>query len=270
VSESTENTVERAKRAMEVLGNSHDRLMGVLADLEPGRLTGPSYDDDWTIAQVLSHLGSGAEIFSLWIDAGVAGAEPPGPDLFPAIWDTWNAKSPEQQEEDLRGADAGLMEQLRSLDDAQLAAFHLAMFGMDLDAPELIGMRVSEHALHTWDVAVELDPEALLLPDAVELLVDKLPARIARAAKPVAEPIRLLIETTEPKRAFVLSVGDDTVSAEEAPDPTDRDEASAKLSITSEALVRLVAGRLDPEHTPSDTIVDGVSLETLREVFPGY
>jgi uncharacterized protein (TIGR03083 family) len=269
VSENAENTVKRAKSRIKVLANSHDRLVALLSDLEPGRLKGPSYCSDWTIAQVLSHLGSGSEIFSLMVDAGVAGAEAPSQELFPAIWDAWNAKSPEQQEEDFKGVDTALVEQLQSLDDAQLAAFHLSFFGMELDAPELVGMRESEHALHSWDIAVILDPEARLSPDAVELLVDALPARTARAAKPAAEPIRLLIETTEPKRAFVLSLGD-TVSVEEDPGPGDRDEASAKLSITSEALIRLVAGRLDPEHTPSDVSVDGVSLETLREVFPGF
>ena len=31
----------------------------------PDQLRAQSYDDDWTIAQVLSHLGSGAEIGEL-------------------------------------------------------------------------------------------------------------------------------------------------------------------------------------------------------------
>ena len=41
---------------------SHDRLAAALADLSADRLSAPSYHD-WSIAQVLSHLGSGAEIF---------------------------------------------------------------------------------------------------------------------------------------------------------------------------------------------------------------
>ena len=46
---------------------------------------------------MLSHLGSGAEIFSLVIEAGVTGAEPPTMEEFQPIWDTWNARTPEEQ-----------------------------------------------------------------------------------------------------------------------------------------------------------------------------
>ena len=35
-------------------------------------------------------------------------------------------------------------------------------------------MRLGEHTLHTWDVAVALDPSAQVSPDAIDLLVDGL------------------------------------------------------------------------------------------------
>ena len=41
---------------------THDRLAAHVASLSPDQLTGPSGADDWTVADVLSHLGSGAEI----------------------------------------------------------------------------------------------------------------------------------------------------------------------------------------------------------------
>jgi hypothetical protein len=34
--------------------------------------------------------------------------------------------------------------------------------------------------------------------------------------------------------------------------------------------VRLVYGRLDAEHTPGSVKADGVDLDVLRSVFPGF
>lgn len=48
------------------------RLLGV------GDLQRRSYAPDWSIAQVLSYLGSQAEIFGLFLDAGLSGEDPPG------------------------------------------------------------------------------------------------------------------------------------------------------------------------------------------------
>jgi uncharacterized protein (TIGR03083 family) len=253
------------------LRKSHDRLDSLVDGLEPGQLTGPSYCSDWTIAQVLSHLGSGAEIFSLFVEAGVTGAEPPGRDMFPSIWDSWNAKDPATQAADFRGADRALVEQLESLDDEQLDGFQISLFGMDLNAQRLVGMRLSEHTLHSWDIAVALDDQARLLPDAVEFLIDTFPERGAQAARPSGTPLSVRIETTEPKRSFLLSV-DESATIEENPAPAETDDkaGSATLTIPSEALIRLVAGRLDSEHTPEELSEDAAILDELRKIFPGF
>jgi len=154
------------------------------------------------------------------------------------------------------------------IDDDRIEAFHLAMFGMDLDAPTFFGMRESEHALHSWDVAVALDPSARLAPDAVELLVDAIAMRVERTAKPAEKPMRIFIETTEPKRSFLLSLGESTKMTMD-PAPEDA-EGAARLEIPSEALLRLFAGRLDPDHTPEGISAVGVTLDDLRGLFPGF
>src|SRR5437667_64009 len=74
------------------LRHSHDRLRASVEPLGPDQLAQRSYPSEWTIAQVLSHLGSQAEIFGLILAAGLAGQEPPGPEEFPPIWDTRSAK----------------------------------------------------------------------------------------------------------------------------------------------------------------------------------
>ena len=53
------------------LRRSHDRLQALVEPLGQDQLEQRSYASEWSIAQVLSHLGSGAEIFSLFLDAGL-------------------------------------------------------------------------------------------------------------------------------------------------------------------------------------------------------
>jgi len=247
------------------LRSSTDRLRTITDSLGAEELSGPSYDEGWTIAQVLSHLGSQAEIFSAFLDAGLSGGEPPGPDAFPPIWDRWNAKTPEQQARDSVRANATLIERFESLSDEQLDTFRLSMFGMELDAAGVVRMRLSEHALHTWDVAVSLDPRAQVAPDAVELLVDTLGALAARTGKAHGQRLRVRIETTAPSRAFWLAV-DDSVTLK----PIDGEPpGETAVQLPAEALTRLVYGRLDPEHTPAGITTRGVQLDDLRAVFPG-
>src|SRR5258708_4427290 len=82
---------------IDALRHSHDRLQTTAGPLDGDQLQRPSYASEWSIAQVLSHIGSQAEIFGLFLDAGLSGQDPPGPEAFGPIWATWNAKSPEDQ-----------------------------------------------------------------------------------------------------------------------------------------------------------------------------
>ena len=138
---------------------AQDRLVALVTPLGPGELTRPSYDDEWTVADVLGHMGSQAEIFGSFLDAGLAGREAPGPDSFPPVWDAWNTRSPEQKASDSLAANEAFVARLEGLSDTELAGVDLNLFGMEVDAPTLARMRLSEHATHTWDIAVALDPE---------------------------------------------------------------------------------------------------------------
>jgi uncharacterized protein (TIGR03083 family) len=271
-----------ARTWIAALRSSHDRLVSLTTPLSPGELARGSYCSEWTIAQVLSHLGSSAEIFQLFLDAALTGASPPGADAYQPIWDVWNARSPQEQAAEYRRSDAAFVERFESLDDSELARMHLTAIGMELDAAGLASLRLSEHALHTWDVAVALDGAAELAPDAVELIIDTVGRLIGRVGKPQGERINLRVRTTQPERDLILSVGDDVrlTGTAAAPDAGARPGAEAgpdaaaapeaELHIPSAAFIRLVYGRLDPAHTPSGTEARGVTLDSLRAVFPGF
>jgi uncharacterized protein (TIGR03083 family) len=242
--------------------SSHDRFSRLLRPLSPAEVEGPSYARDWSVADTASHLGSQAEIFGLLLDAGLEGVPAPGQDVFVAIWDRWNALAPTEQVRQSVEANEAFVARVEQTSPEQRERFALPAFGRELDLSGLLGMRLAELALHTWDIAVALDPTATVPADAVDLVVDELPATAARGGRPTPglEPVHVV--TTDPARTFVLDVGDPVTLQ-----PSDA-AGSDPLVLPAEALVRLVYGRLDPDHTPAGA--DDPRLTTLRTVFPGF
>lgn len=254
---------------IEALRHSHHRLRGIAGPLGLGKLQAQSYDSEWSIAQVLSHLGAQAEVFGLFLGAGLSEKDPPGRDAFPPIWAAWNAKSPENQAADALRADNAVIEQFESLDEGQRARLRLELFGMDLDTTGLARMRLGEHAVHTWDIAVALDPAATVAPDAVGLLIDTLGQLVARTAKPGGEKRRWRVSTHNPERHFILQAGETvTLSAADVGE-AQPGSGLPEIRLPAEAFVRLVYGRLDPAHTPAAK-TRGAGLDELRRLFPGF
>jgi uncharacterized protein (TIGR03083 family) len=246
------------------LRRSHDRLQSLVGPLDARQLQQRSYASEWSIAQVLSHLGSQAEIFGLFLEAGLSGQDPPGRDEFGPIWNAWNARDPQAQASDALRADEATLDRFESLDAGQRDQLRLHAFGMDLDTTGLARMRVSEHAVHTWDVAVALDPSATVAPDAVALLIDTVGQLAAWTAKPDGKQRRMRVTTTGPERHFTLETTGEAVTLT----PSDDAGSLPELRLPAEAFVRLVYGRLDPAHTPAVEASD-VDLDELRQLFPG-
>ena len=242
---------------------SHDRLAGLVAGLDGDGLRAQSYDTEWSVADVLSHLGSGAEIFSLYIEAGATGGDPPAPEDFKPIWETWNARSPEDQAAQSIAVNEALVKRAESLTPEQRAGFHVTMFGrLPLDLAGVLGMRLSEHAVHTWDIAVTLDPAAKVAADAVDLLVDRLPMMVGFMGKQAPAPVTVAVTTTSPERAFTLDTGGVTLAPAGV-----ADAPTASLALPAEALLRLVYGRLGDEP---GLRASGVTIGELKSVFPGF
>jgi len=251
-----------------VLGNSHGRLAAVVGPLTAEEVAAPSYDDDWSIAQVLSHLGSGAEIFSLILEAGLRGEDAPGPEQFQEVWGRWNAKSPAEQARDGVAADAAFLDRLAGLDPAERDRWRLSFFGGEQQLSDIARMRLSEHALHTWDVAVARDSKATVPGDAVELILDTLPGLVSRVGQAPGANLRVHVTTYDPERRFQLDAGPDGVSLSPAA-PSPLPPGRAVLRLPAEAFIRLLYGRLDDEHMPAAE-TENVDLATLRRIFPGF
>ena len=252
-----------SKAWITAIRQSHDRFTTLVAGLGDDELSGPSYASEWTIAQVASHLGSQGEIFALLLDAGLSGGPTPGGEVFAAIWDRWNALSPAQQVVESVQYNETLVARFEQLTPAEQQGVALGMFGTELDLTGLATMRLGEHALHTWDIAVALNPSATVAPEAVDLLIDAVPQTAARAGQPVADAKPISVLTTDPERRFLLTLGPDLSVS-----PTTETDDGA-LQLPAEAMVRLVYGRLDPQHTPVAVAGDS-RLDQLRTAFPGF
>src|SRR5437899_4668506 len=91
------------------------RLRQLVGSLGHDQLRAQAYPSEWTVADVLSHRGSGAVISSLRIDQALGGDEVvPQP-----IWDEWNAKDPEAKASDCLRADQAFLERLDALTDEE-------------------------------------------------------------------------------------------------------------------------------------------------------
>jgi len=249
------------------LRHSHQRAAAAARSLDDTTLVAQSYADEWTNAQVLSHLGSGAEIFASFLAAGLAGQDPDWRNAGGPVWAVWDARTAAEQRDAFLEADAALVDALESVTPEQAAAFSLSLWAGPITLEDLARMRLGEHAVHAWDVEVALDPTAVVAQDAVALLVPGLHVVAGRAGKAQDPPFRVGLSSTDGGGDWVVDAGESVSLAPRA----EGDAVDGEVSLPSEAFLRLVYGRLDPAHTPAGVAESGTrGLEDLRRVFVGF
>ena len=237
------------------------RLSGLVDRLGFDQLTTRAYPAKWTIADVLSHLGSGAVIMVANVEAQITGiALADG--YNQSVWDDWNSKQPAAQARDALAADRALLDRIDALSDQQRVDFQFDLGPISVDLAKFLGLRLNEHTLHTWDIEVVLEPSATLAAEGTDLVVDNLELVGRFGAKPDGNERRVNVHTTEPSRDFTITSSPDAVSLTPS-----TNAAAPDLQLPAEAFVRLVYGRLDPGHTPRG--VEGPEVESLRSIFPG-
>lgn len=246
---------------LEALRTSVQHLRDVVQRVDPTKFESPAYPTKWSIADVLSHIGSGAVILMRQFDDIVEDRTTDGT-FNQSVWDEWNAKPPAAQVADALIADGALLERLESLPDDRRGQFQFLMGPMTFDFAGFVGLRLNEHALHTWDVEVALDPAPTLPSEVAGAVVDNLEMIVRFTGKPSGDVRDVRVHTTDPSRSLTLSFGPDSIDlASSEPD------GHVDLEIPAESFVRLIYGRLDPNHTPSGA--DDRHLDELRRAFPG-
>jgi uncharacterized protein (TIGR03083 family) len=264
---------ELADRSIAAMRATHDDLAARVAGFSAADLAATSGAAEWHVAQVLSHLGSGSEIAHAVLTAGLAGEPIPDDEFNQRVWDRWNTLDGPAQAAGFLESDDRLV---RALEELPAETRESASFTWFLPFPVGIeifaGMRLSELAQHAWDVRVAFDPADAIPDDVAGTMLDVLTGPVSfmvgfvgRGDEQAPATTALEVRTTGPERRFGLTLGPQ-VAVGPAPDPAD-----GTLTAPAEAVLRLVGGRLRPEHTPDGIELTGpVSLDQLRRTFPGF
>jgi len=242
---------------------SAEQLRTVVASLDDDALIGPSNAIGWSIADVLSHLGSMAVIIRRQIDDVLAGALTP--DGFrQQVWDDWNAKSPRRKASDSLIEDTSVLDRFDSLTEEECSRFSLDLGPLTVDAALLLALRVGEHGMHTWDIAVALDPSATLPPQVAAVTVDNARPLAPLIGKSSGDDRQFVIHTTNPARHFVIDLKAGSVALNVGSETDDAD-----LRLSTEGFARLLFGRAGPQHTPA---FEGEAkvFQDLCRVFAGF
>lgn len=258
-----------ADATIAALRAGHDDLVPLVEGMSAEDLTRGSVATEWDVSQVLSHLGSGAVIGLAALDAALKGERNPGMDFNKSVWARWDAMTPADRQREFVTANAALVERYEGLDEQTREDLRvdLGFLPQPIDVRTAGNFRLNEFALHSWDVRATFDPAATVRAGAVAPLVDHIGALLGWIGKAGAldgGTAQIAVTTTQPDRAFGLSITDGVglTGTPDAPDGT--------LALPAEAWLRLLTGRLRPEHTPAGVEATGVDLDTLRRVFPGY
>jgi uncharacterized protein (TIGR03083 family) len=259
-----------ADATISALRSTHDELAAVVRGLSDEQLLAPSGATEWPVAQVLSHLGSGAEIGLASLRAATDGDEAPGDGFNQSVWDRWNAMSPREQADGFVESDEALVAAYEALTTEQRTDLQvqLGFLPRPLPLASLAGMRLNEAAQHSWDARVALDDDAAIADDTAALVVEHYATGLGfllgfiGKADAVSEPAHVTLGDL----GLALSVTDTVALV-----PTDDVEPTATFAGSPDAVARLLSGRLTPRWTPAGVSVRGnVDLDTLRRVFPGY
>ena len=251
-------------RTISALRAEHDALVKLLPNLPDEVLEQPSGASEWTIAQALSHLGSGAEISRKPIAraAGLAVDE----ESNESVWARWDGSAPIDQAAGFVRHDTAYLETVEALTPEQRASLRVDLGFLPEPVPVgvALAMRLNEVANHSWDVRAGLDPDAEVAPESaavlVELFAGPLGFLAGFTAQPgqVAEPVRL----TVPGGGVVIDEAVSVVASVEGP--------TATLDGPAGATVRLLSGRLKSPYDAAVRVEGNVTLDQLRRVFPGF
>src|SRR5215204_5820023 len=233
-----------------------------------------SFCADWKNYQVISHLGSGAEIFLRSLESALDGKEALSPEGRQAIWGYFDSLAPQDVYPQFKDRTEKLIAYLDALPESKHNAI-IPTFAGDLPLPKALLTRLNEMSLHVWDVRVKSDPALKLDDKAASLLlpmvVERLPNRAKRDGLDELHGRAIGFDISGPApHQFTLNPGSEKASVEDGL-PT---QPLFTVKMPAEAFERMVAGRepIDKAVTAGTAQVSGDtgSMGSLSKIFPGY
>ena len=236
------------EQRVEALRSEYERLAQHLRSLDADGLAAPSACEGWSAADVAAHLAWNARLYVRSLGMGLAGEAPPpappGGGVAKITPDFVRDRSIEVRQklgddvlDSFEEHNTGFIDMLDALDPAVRETLTVPFLNDTIPLRRLIGLRINEVALHSWDVRSSADSEAALLEDAGLASIELWRDTIVRRLRPGPEA-RIRIE---PARAEAFdATGGDTPTTQPP-----SGNADAILAGSASAVALFLSGRAD-------------------------
>ena len=234
------------ERRVEALRSEYEQLARHLRSLDAGGLAAPSACEGWSAADVAAHLAWNARLYVRSLGMGLAGETPPpapsGGGVAKITSDFVRDRSIEIRKklgdgvlDSFEEHNAAFIEMLDNLDPAVRDALTVPFLDFTYPLRRLVGQRINEVALHSWDVRSPADAQAALLQDAALASIELWRDTIGRHVRPGPET-RIRIEPAGGE-AFDVTGGEAPAAGPPSGD------ADATLAGTASAVALFLSGR---------------------------
>ena len=268
--------METPQQRVDNLQTEVEAFTRYLGSLSPDAWHQSSVCDQWLVADVVSHLAAMGHGFADRLARGLQGDIAPSEGL----------PQPSEYEEDTHAESRTqrAIAHRERLGDDVLASFitgndklHQGLAALrpqdwdtlcyhppgPITVREMVDMRLTEVAMHGWDIRASFDPQASLSEDSLPALVKTIPRAVRRAFRPDANRTRTLryrLNMTEP----VAATTDILLNADGASVEADSQvEADVTFRCDTATAVLVIFGRVKL----ADAIADGrIRVEGDREL----
>lgn len=235
------------QQRVEALRSEYEQLERHLRALDASGLAAPTACEGWSAADVAAHLAWNARLYVRSLGMGLAGEAPPppppgsggAPKITPGFVRDRSIEVREKLGDGLldnfEEHNTAFIAMLDALDPGVRDTLSVPFLNDTIPLRRLIGLRINEVALHSWDVRSPADPGAALTQDAALASIELWRDTIERRLQPGPET-RIRIEPAA-GGAFDVTGG-------EAPSagPTSG-EAGASLAGTASDVALFLNGR---------------------------
>lgn len=228
----------------------------------------PTWCTGWTVREVVAHLAEGVERFGMQVRGGLAG----DPVEFTmadreARRQVVKALPDDELLSELKRRTGAFFDYLDTLPESELTRVCIPMAAGPAAPASVAVLRLQEPALHYWDILALEQTDATLDFESAALLADYVIGNAPRQTKPDALAD---LNATYSLDASGPGGGPVTITCADGKATVSRGgSAAADLTLTTEALVRLLWGRVDIERALASGQLRGnaEAARTLGRVF---
>ena len=242
---------------VQILQQESERLQQYIKTLAPEAWSQPTQCGQWQVRDVVSHLAGGAAVYTMLVSRGLKGDSSTPEGFAPAGVGDAASGSDFIAERAIANREK-LGDQLLSTFVAQDGEFNRLLAGLspeDWDKPcyHFVGVcpvrtftdyRITELAMHGWDIRSKFETSAHLSPETLQVFADLIPESLQwtfRKGTGLPTPVRYRFAVT----GVVLDKSDVVVEGEECRmEPATTTAAAATLRCDADTYALLMFGRL--------------------------